>query len=139
MTHSSIIPPAGAQRHLTPALMLSDTAPEERAAGVSADRRPRHRGQTCASCGSLLLRAPPRWCRAWRLHLDTVGRAISVLSHQAPAITAGVMHPLTELLVGDIQFTVTVWARDYHALLDLRSATHVVHRYRARRMIAADA
>jgi len=38
MTHSIVIPAAGAQRHLTPALMLNDATPEERAASADADR-----------------------------------------------------------------------------------------------------
>jgi len=68
-------------------------------------------------CGSLPMGAPPLWCRAGRLHLDAVARTIGVPSNQAPAITAGVMHPLADLLVVDIQRTVTVWTRDDHPLL----------------------
>jgi len=39
MTHSSVIPAAGAQRHLTPALMLSHATPEELAARRERARR----------------------------------------------------------------------------------------------------
>ena len=74
--------------------------------------------------------ALPRWHPDGWLHLDTVARTIGVLSNHAPVITTGVMHPFADLLVGDIQRSVAVWARDDHPLIAFSSATHAVHRYR---------
>jgi hypothetical protein len=75
---------------------------------------------------SLPLSALPPWYCDWWLGLDAVVRAIGVLAHQNPGITASVMHALADLLVIDIQRTMAVWTYDAHRLFAFKCSSRSI-------------